>query len=323
MMLLHCLASATLLVAVCANGDDLDQAADDSPDDSFVVWVSSPTLPNETAVLQTAKQAEDLQLCSGNHCTAVALEQAWARGAKFRVPDAMKLAVWSVRSSAGQQLASINSAEPWWSICNRQPGSSASAATDCVPGASSLRVFGRALAFSGGACVGYKSSLVGAAAAAAITLRLEQDGTAPIELAGKAASCYSAEFELPPSIPPGNYSWSVKNSLDGARYERVLEDLEQRSIMIVSPTVAVAAHTVVVPAGDVAALVAAMHAAKAGATVSLPAGSWKMGALDRLTVPDGVTLAGAGSASTVLSWPTQTGKMCASFKRVNFGGPGE
>ena len=95
--------------------DDEDTAADES----FVVWVSSPTLPNETAVLQTAKQANDLQLCSGNHCTAVTLEQAWARGAKFHVPDAMKLAVWSIRSSAGQQLASVNAAEPWWSICDR------------------------------------------------------------------------------------------------------------------------------------------------------------------------------------------------------------
>ena len=293
-------------------------------DETFVVWASSPTLPGETVVLQTAQQAADLQLCSGGNCSEIALEQAWARGAKFSVPTDLKLAVWSI-SSGGRQLATINSAEPWWSICDRRVGNSASVPTECAPGASSLRVFGRALAFSADTCVRYNESLVHAAAAAATKLQLSDDSGTVIELGASEASCYTAEFELPGNLPPGTYSWSVKNNLDGADFSRVLEDLQQRTIAVhasTTPTVAAMHTPAIVPAGNVPALLAAVHSAKAGMTVMLPAGTWKMGALDRITVPDGVALRGSGSDATMLRWPTQTGAMCASFKRVNFGGPG-
>jgi hypothetical protein len=48
---------------------------DEAADESFTVWVSSPKLPNETAVLQTAQEADSLQLCSGTHCSKADDEQ--------------------------------------------------------------------------------------------------------------------------------------------------------------------------------------------------------------------------------------------------------
>ena len=99
-----------------------------------------------------------------------------------------------------------------------------------------------------------------------------------------------------------------------------------RHCAIVSPPppldAGVTTRAVTVPPGDVPALLAALNSSTAGTTVALPTGTWKLGALDRLTLKDGVTLSGAGAELTTLVWPTQTGAMCASFKRVNFGGPG-
>ena len=197
---------------------------------SSVVWVSSPTLPNETAVLQTAALVKDLKLCAGDRqqsCQPIALTQSWERGAKFLVPAEQTLAVWSIVDSSGRTLGSINHAEPWWSICERPKATSAAAPTDCVGGAS-LRVFGRALAFSDGACVAFKSALHGADAAAALKLRLSAEGAPAktIELGATTASCYSADFRLPAQLAPGNYTWAIKNSLAHAQFETVVEDLE-------------------------------------------------------------------------------------------------
>ena len=89
-------------------------------------------------------------------------------------------------------------------------------------------MFGRALAFSDGACVAFKSALHGADAAAALKLRLSAEGTPAktIELGATTASCYSAAFRLPAQLAPGNYSWAIKNSLAHSQFEAVVEDLE-------------------------------------------------------------------------------------------------
>jgi hypothetical protein len=219
--------------------------------------------------------------------------------------------------------------------------------TSCVPGLSILWVFGRSLAFANGQCVPYNNSGWGdetapaAGPAAAATLQLSRDGVEEVVVHAAGSSCYTARFELPASLTPGNWSWSVKNSLEGSTLQSVVEDLEQRSITVAKPPLSALSSGADgsvqeahhgwpgdVPAGDVPALLAALNASKSaspgspGTSVSLPAGTWKMGALDRLMIPDGVTLGGAGADKTKLLWPTQTGMMCASFKAVNFGGPG-
>jgi hypothetical protein len=310
-------------------------------DDASIVWISSPTLPNETVVMQTAAELgyDQLRLCStaaGDECRAVPLQQSWARGAKFTVPADFPLSVWSVLAGSGHStlVAKLNDAEPWFSMCDvrAMPGAEMTPPTSCIPGRTVLRVFGRSLAFADGQCVAYGDALTGFAAGSSLSLRLSStresnDGTT-VTLNASVASCYTAEFQLPSSLVPGNWSWSVQNNLPGASFKSVLEDLEQQVITVSAApsrqdkvSASGAARTLSVPPGNVKELLHALDAAKGGFTVALPAGTWIMGALDRLTVNDGVTLRGAGE-STVLRWPAQTGAMCASFKWVNFGGPG-
>jgi hypothetical protein len=98
-------------------------------------------------------------------------------------------------------------------------------------------------------------------------------------------------------------------------------DSEQRSITVHAPAAShpadswPAAGVVTVPSGDVAALKEALSemppAVAAAGTIKLSAGVWHMGTLDRLYVPDGIVLQGAGMNKTVLMWPQQTGKDCS------------
>ena len=83
--------------------------------DLVVDWVSSPVLPNETAMLQSPSGAgfamsTNLSLCNAVpesdgagtgagedvDCEPLDLIQPWDRGAKFVVPAARQLGVWNV-----------------------------------------------------------------------------------------------------------------------------------------------------------------------------------------------------------------------------------
>jgi len=73
-----------------------------------VTWVSSPVLPNETALVSATSGAgfsnsSKLELCdigtNPTHCELLELLQPWDRGTKFVVPAARPLRVWSLRNS--------------------------------------------------------------------------------------------------------------------------------------------------------------------------------------------------------------------------------
>ena len=80
------------------------------------------------------------------------------------------------------------------------------------------------------------------------------------------------------SSNPRDYCWA--SGLHSAKSAENIRADRQRTITVVSNRV-LGSSVAAVPPGDVAGLLAAVSAAKAGSTVSLPRGTWKMGALDR------------------------------------------
>jgi len=124
-----------------------------------------------------------------------------------------------------------------------------------------------------------------------------------------------ASFSLPADLPLGNYSVAVKNNLPGASWVSAKGDAGQTSIAVVAPLGPTPGnHTYNVAAGDVTGLLAALvkAAGTCGGTVQLAAGTWNMARLDRITVPQGTLLRGAGMSKTALRWPTQTGAACVT-----------
>ena len=309
-----------------------------------IIWTSNPIAPNETAILKTPSGASfdanaQLSLCDGDGtaCEPLPLVQAWERSAKATIPASRPLgSVWSVRSRTGSQreLTRLNEAEPWNALCHLSDSllrnASARGAigdpTLCKPGVSTLRVFGRSLGWAtDGTCANFSSAAAGLATARLTLLSSSTEqaaavAAAAVTLTASTASCYSANFELPADLSPGNYSVEVKNTLQSSTYTALgATDPSQAVLRVhVPPMSSVFAR---VSGGDVPALQRALNSSIGQATpqhrlvVELGPGTWRFGELESVIVPDGVHLRGAGMGSTTLEWPTQTGTICVARKQ--------
>lgn len=255
--------------------------------------------------------------------------------AVLRLPEGERAEVWRVFAHHGEfgcaaasgrgacrglegatELCRVNDATVGWLSCAEKT-QMGSAPLTCVPGRSEVTVFGRALGFGPrGGCPDQAPVLGPRQNETVATLMLVPvGGGAPTVLAAdpSATSCFVARFWLPPAIPPGDYKWSVKNGLEGSVYAEP-DDASVATLRIEQPPKWPApGKEQQVAAGDVAGLKRALQPAsfgEYGGTVSLPPGLWLLSRLDRLAVPDGVVLRGAGSNLTVLEWPQQDSGAC-------------
>lgn len=300
-------------------------------DDPIVIWTSNPTLPNETAFLKTPAGASfstgdavKLCDCDGSNCEVLPLIQPWERSAKLLIPASRpRGAVWSVRSNANAELATLNNADPWSSLCHLQDTDTARASigdpTFCKPGVSTLRIFGRGLGWAADGSCANQSSAVPALTSARLT-SLDDVDAAPTVLSATVSSCYASSFSLPASLRPGKYSVDVSNTLKYSKYAKLgASDPTQAVLEIVAaPTSSVFGS---VSASDgVEGLLKMLNASTGKATpvhrlvVAVGAGTFKFGPLQSLIIPDGVHLRGAGMDASVFEWPTQTGKLCVARK---------
>jgi hypothetical protein len=296
-----------------------------------------------------------VRLCDGDGsaCEVVPLIQPWERSTKLLIPPTRSRGiVWSVRSNSGSssssssssshtsnhaELVRLNEADAWHSLCHLQDTHTARASigdpTFCKPGVSTLRIFGRGLGWSAdGSCA--NQSFAAPALTTARLTALDGGGgggaavgaspTAGVPmtmvLSAAMSSCYSASFNLPSSLRPGNYTVEVKNTLKFATYSQLgASDPTQAVVEIVAaPTSSVFGS---VSASDgVSGLIKMLNASIGKATplqrlvVAMDAGTYKFGPLQSLIIPDGVHLRGAGMGATVLEWPTQTGAICVARK---------
>ena len=285
-----------------------------------LLWLTSPTLPDETVVAvytsatpnATGGKGTTVRLCRGEAlptapsapCAGV---QAAPRtrasdglSAMFTVPSSWPLAVYAAqlcRSGSGAACsgwARINDADPLWAQADR--GAEATAGPSGW-----LRIFGRALAF------GPAQRCTDAAAAPAATsssVRLVAAGGAPVVLTRAArGSCYDLAAPIPATTAPGEYSVQVKNSLPGSSW---VTTSDGQKISVVRPRPAPSKRFAVKgqTGRDVAeALEAAGRAG--GGTVELGASVvYRMAPSTSLYIPDRVTLTTAPGASGrgVLLW---------------------
>ena len=285
-----------------------------------LLWLTSPTLPDETVVAvytsatpnATGGKGTTVRLCRGEAlptapsapCAGV---QAAPRtrasdglSAMFTVPSSWPLAVYAAqlcRSGSGVACsgwARINDADPLWAQADR--GAEATAGPSGW-----LRIFGRALAF------GPAQRCTDAAAAPAATsssVRLVAAGGAPVVLTRAArGSCYDLAAPIPATTAPGEYSVQVKNNLPGSSW---VTTSDGQKISVVRPRPAPSKRFAVKgqTGRDVAeALEAAGRAG--GGTVELGASVvYRMAPSTSLYIPDRVTLTTAPGASGrgVLLW---------------------
>lgn len=157
-----------------------------------VIWSSNPVYPNETAILTIPWGGEvpsgDVLLCdAAGHCNTTVYVSIWERSVKFKLPDTLPTGIWSVRSSdGGAELARLNEADPWYTMCVNTGGGGSEAAVG-VGGATpavdpvqcyastTLRVFGRSLGYvaaqqegSSFECANISTAKVGAARVATV-----------------------------------------------------------------------------------------------------------------------------------------------------------
>lgn len=208
---------------------------------------------------------------------------------------------------------------------------------------SKLRVIGRSLSFDLAlqACRQYSNnnttnngsaSGAGTAFARLTPVVHQADVHSPVdsvELVAESASCYEAMFVLPSAtvLPPGTYSVELKNNLPHSSFSPLLRALSTEQTLLQvdqSPKWPAGLVRTVIP-GNVTDLKLALAEAgpttnhtngtASNGTVFLPAGEWIFGTLDRIEVPDGVTLRGVSARSTILRWPQQTGLFIVHFDR--------
>ena len=303
------MARAAPLLALAATTASPHPAA--RPPAAAVTWASGPAAPNDTVLLTghfpggagSALLLAGAEVCAaGGRCASAAVQQPSAVSAKVVLPADLPLDAFNLTLGAGLTVA-LNEPEAFTLGCH-------GAARPCAPG-DLLAVHGRALAFGGGGCLP-DSTGGGALAPRPPQLSLTSAGGAVAivpALDSPPPSCYSATFALPPGLPPGNFTLSLRSNLPSSRFTPLPADLR---------TLAVAAapawnpRVFKVNAASRAALLAAVEQAGAagGGRVALPAGTIAMAVSDRILLRNRVVLVGAGAGETVLKWPSQTGNTC-------------
>eukprot|EP00937_MAST-01D_sp_MAST-1D-sp2_P004876 g4876.t1 len=159
-----------------------------------------------------------LRLCdaaNSSGCEALDLLQPWDRGVKFVVPATRPLAVWSVRAAGDTEIAVLNDAEPWWSMCEGAGDAAAApphagAPSACIAGVSTVRVLGRSLAFNASGCTPYATAAGGANSS---WLRLAPLGAAPSAGPALRAALQAAAPGDRVTLPAGSWAMEQRDRL--------------------------------------------------------------------------------------------------------------
>jgi hypothetical protein len=190
----------------------------------------------------------------------------------------------------------VNAPDVWWA----QGDASTDTVAKVTPGGW-LRVYGRAIGFSGGTrrC---RSGSVGEASpgVAAETRLIVMTATGPpIALVATAASCYDATFAIPANMRIGQASVTISNALGNSTTDHRRGRL---GIEVIGETPWPTQQFVAKPGAIVAAITAA--SAAGGGVVLLPGGTIDLGSTS-LALGDGVALVGV-LGQTVLRWSQPT-----------------
>jgi len=257
----------------------LDGLADVAPQ---IVWASDPVRPGEALIVMgegfTSNSVVELgEPASAAAWTALNPVQASGQSLKVVVPGTCPLSVWACRVREKDRVSpveALNEPVVWW--WNGNGGDSA------TPGGW-VRVFGKSLHF-GGTSAGVMLD----AAGRSWTLK------------PRTSTCYELTFDLPPTLPPGDYALRVHNGLGGADAwgaagtvaVRLEPDWkrERFNVRDFGPKPA-------------EALLAALRAAETngGGVVYLPRGRYPV--KDTLKIPTNTVLRGESMALTSLYWP--------------------
>jgi hypothetical protein len=182
-----------------------------------VLWVSSPVLPGETALVthsspgsgyrQGSWPATKATLCrSSTICVSPTVLQQDNSSTMLTVPRDWPTVVYRLTLCPTCAAVLINAPDPWWAQGDR--GRLVSAG----PGGW-LRVFGRSLAFAGGNCVPASRPLPIDDSTAAVRLTRTDGSNTTVELAVTAATCYDLVATVPHGTPVGEYTVSVRSGL--------------------------------------------------------------------------------------------------------------
>jgi hypothetical protein len=319
----------TVVAAACAAFAAAGAAA--AP--PVVFWSTRGHTANTTAMLlggglatHGGPVATGVQVCTdspGRGCAAAEVLDAHPASVKFVVPGfsghagaapATPSALWArvCRGTSAHSPCSawfaLNAPDVWWLQGDlASTGASVATTTAAVATAGSrgrLKVVGRAIGFAGLQCAS-ATPTVPSPGRAQLTLTPRTGN--PILLLSAVASCFDAEFAVPASVPPGQYSVSISNGVTRSSIDHEERPLK---LMVVAATPWPAKRFPVAVGESVAAAVAAAGAA-GGGVVALAAGVHEMRGAS-LALPHDVTLrgagvsAGAGAPSSTLRWSENT-----------------
>ena len=287
---------ALVSVAAANSGtDELFGVA--APADNTIIQSRDPVRVNDTVVSVApnfAGAAAAVSLCSpmGSACVNVPALRAAAGVVHWVLPADKALDEFTYSISGGPK-ARLNAAQPWWFQ---------SATGAAIAPATTLRVFGKSMAFdlSKKACAPYAS----AAGSAQLRLTPSAADAAPTILLSSSASCWDAAFALPASLKAGTYKLEVKSNLPSATWQTA-RDPDQHTATISAKATNCSSTGPTHAAHDRGSLLAALAAAnktRSGATVALAAGTITMRANDMLVLPQCVTFKGMSMGKTLLRW---------------------
>jgi hypothetical protein len=193
------------------NGSTAEEESDRTSAAPSIYWTSTPTLVNETLLISGAGlDHAQVSLCSGHgegggdgKCVALSESDVsvWAHSIKLVLPTWCAPPCSVEIKAPGVQTVTVAANRPdvWWGASDWPLGPDSPIGPSVTPVLSAggtLRVFGRALAWTeDGTCVSSAAQL-GPVSTTTLTLT-DAVGMATAAVPSTAASCYEATFELP------------------------------------------------------------------------------------------------------------------------------
>ena len=283
----------------------------------FVHWVLPPTATARDEVADECLY----QVCTNTSSSPTnSITTTCTPPAKLNAPEVHWAQCLSVGATGGQPTTPNNVSTNWIN------------GLACVPGLSTLRVFGKGLAFdTTGDCAAYhalehRSLPVKSDSAVEIRLTpIDSDGDDPQILSATTQSCYDATFDLPNDLAVGDYLMEFKSNLPSATWVTA-RDPDQHSFTVYSPIVPFSSMTEpCAPYGNVHTVTdrdsllqvlssLAGDQSGRGGTIQLSPGIYEMELGDSLTIPQCVVVQGSGTTTTRLVWPEQEPVSCGVEK---------
>ena len=270
--------------------------------DAAAYWSSSPNLGLDTVTVAGSFVGdENVALCDGSGCTSAIDAEVWAQSVKARLPARLpQQPTWlevTPKAEAGTGVTGptlrvpVNAPDVWFSLPVLASGLPASA-TVPLPQSSSIRVFGRSLAWesSPGACISAKARQPASSTALQL-IPVAAAMTAPVTVTAANATCYEATFALA-SVPVGRYMAHVRTSW-GQSASWLLEVGAKHAVPPRTP-ISVDADF----GGDIARALAHAATLQHGGLLSLGGHVYTLNA--SLSIPTGSVLRGAGTLATTV-----------------------